>query len=106
MENVCVYAYPQKAKPIAIVRPDEETLREAVEKRGIANEDTDLGELVKNKNVMNLVMKDMLAAGKMAGLQGIELVSGIILVHEQWTPENVIPVDLNSTNLRVLLQPL
>ena len=102
MENVCVYAYPLKAKPIAIVVPDEEALRDAIGKRRIANEDTSLGELVMNKEVVNLVMKDMLAAGKMAGLQGIELVSGIILVHEQWTPENVISVDLNSTNLRVL----
>ena len=34
-------------------------------------------------------MKDMLSAGKLAGLQGIELVSGVVLAHEPWTPENV-----------------
>ena len=89
MDNVCVYAFPQKAKPIAIVVPDGKALRLAVEKHEIATKHTDLAKLIKSKDVMNLVMKDMLAAGKVAGLQGIELISGVVLTHEPWTPENV-----------------
>ena len=89
VDNVCVYAFPQKAKPIAIVVPDEKVLRAIVKKKGIANEHADLEELVKIDQVRDVVMKDMLSAGKLAGLQGIELVSGIVLAHEPWTPENV-----------------
>ena len=91
MDNVSVYAFPQKAKPIAIVVPDEKALRDVVEKRKIANKYADLTELTNNKDVQETVMKDMLSAGKLAGLQGIELVSGIVLVHDTWTPENVYP---------------
>jgi long-chain acyl-CoA synthetase len=89
VDNICVYAFPQKAKPIAIVVPDEKALREIVDKRKIANKHADLAELTKNKDVREIVLKDMLSAGKLAGLQGIELVSGIVLVHDAWTPESV-----------------
>jgi len=89
VDSVCVYASPQKAKPIAIVVPDERALREMVEKRKIAKKNTDLAELTGNKDVKDAVMKDMLSAGKLAGLQGIELISGIILASDPWTPENV-----------------
>ena len=89
MDNVCVYASPSKAKPIAIVMPDEKTLRKEIEKKDIVDPDTVLIELTKNKAVVGLVLDDMLAAGKKAGLQGIELVAGIVLSDEKWTPENV-----------------
>ena len=89
MDNVCVYAFPQKAKPIAIVVPDEKALRAVVEKKSLANKHADLEELVKMDRVKDIVMKDILSAGKLAGLQGIELVSGIVLAHEPWTPQNV-----------------
>ena len=95
MDNICVYAFPQKAKPIAIVVPDVKALRELVEKRKIANKHTDLAELTGNKDVKDAVMKDILTAGKLAGLQGIELVSGIILSSQPWTPENVCPLQTN-----------
>jgi long-chain acyl-CoA synthetase len=103
VDNVCVYAFPQKAKPIAIVVPDEAALRSMVEKRKIANKTTDLAELTGNKNVKEAVMKDMLSAGKLAGLQGIELISGIILSSNPWTPENV-PSIQKKANLRDLSQ--
>ena len=89
VDNICVYAFPQKAKPIAIVIPDEMALRAVIQKKSIANEHADLEELVKMEKVRDIVMKDMLAAGKLAGLQGIELVSGIVLGSVPWTPENV-----------------
>lgn len=89
VDNICVYAFPQKAKPIAIVVPDEKALRAVIKKKGIANEHADLEELINTDQVRDTVLKDMLSAGKLAGLQGIELVSGIVLSHEPWTPENV-----------------
>jgi long-chain acyl-CoA synthetase len=82
-------AFPQKAKPIAIVVPDEKALRNLVEKNSIADKSTDFEELVKRDDVKAIVMKDILAAGKISGLQGIELVSGVILAPDIWTPENV-----------------
>jgi long-chain acyl-CoA synthetase len=104
IDNICVIAFPQKAKPIAVVVPDEKSLREVVEKHKIANKHEDLEVLVKSKDVRDVVMKDMLTAGKVAGLQGIELVSGIVLVHDAWTPENVVyqktPAEFRASLLR------
>jgi long-chain acyl-CoA synthetase len=89
VDNVCILAFSQKAKPIAIVVPDEKALRNFVEKNSIADKSTDFEELVKRDDVKAIVMKDILAAGKISGLQGIELVSGVILAPDIWTPENV-----------------
>ena len=89
-----MFAFPEKAKPIAVVVPVEKTLRLLVEKNNIANKYSDLPDLVKLQSVRDLVMEDMIASGKAAGLQGIELVSGIVLASDIWTPENVSPSTL------------
>ena len=89
MDNICVYASPAKAKPIAIVMPEEKALRKEIEKTNIVDRDTVLNELTKNKAVVGLVMDDLLKVGKKAGLQGIELVSGVVLSDVKWTPESV-----------------
>jgi ABC-type uncharacterized transport system permease subunit len=51
-------------------------------------------ELLKLQAVKDLVLTDMISSGKLAGLQGIELVSGIVLTSEIWTPENVFPISV------------
>jgi long-chain acyl-CoA synthetase len=91
VDNVCVAAFPQKVKPIAIVVLAESALRDLVDKRGLANKHADFAELVVDKNVKEAVLKDLLASGKGAGLHGIELISGVVLAYEPWTPENVFP---------------
>ena len=91
MDNVCVYAFPSKAKPIAVVVPSEPAIRAIVEQKNLANKHTDMTELLKLQAVKDLVLTDMISSGKLAGLQGIELVSGIVLTSEIWTPENVFP---------------
>jgi long-chain acyl-CoA synthetase len=105
VDNVCVYAFPQKSKPIAIVVPEEKALRAVIKKKGIASEHADIEQLVKMDQVKEMVMKDMLAAGKLAGLQGIELVSGVVLAHEPWTPENVILLHWINSDGRDLSPP-
>lgn len=36
------------------------------------------------------VLQELLAAGKRGGLGGIELIAGVVLVSEEWTPQNVL----------------
>jgi long-chain acyl-CoA synthetase len=89
VDNVCVYAFPQRAKPIAVVVPDEKAVRAFVTKSAAFDGNTDFTEIVKDQGVRDVVKKDMLEAGKVSGLRGIELISDVILSAEQWTPENV-----------------
>jgi long-chain acyl-CoA synthetase len=89
VDNVCVLAFPGKTKPIAIVVPDEKTLWSIVKKNQIANGVIDYEQLIQRDDIKAIVMKDLLAAGKVSGLQGFEMVSGIIVAQYPWTPENV-----------------
>ena len=40
-------------------------------------------------NVQKEVLKQMQAVGKKAGLAGIEMIVGVVLADEEWTPQNV-----------------
>jgi long-chain acyl-CoA synthetase len=94
VDNVCVLAFPAKTKPIAIVVPDEKALLSAVKKHSIESEVVDYEQLIQRDDVKAIIMKDLLAAGKVSGLQGFEMVSGIIVAQYPWTPENVLSLKL------------
>ena len=84
-----MYADPNRYKPIAIVVPAEATLSKFVAAKGLAPADTSLESLVQDKKVVDSVYAELLAVGKRGGLTGIEVIQGLVLVPEEWTPENV-----------------
>ena len=85
--NICVYAAADKAKPIAIVQPVEPALEKLVSTHGLQS--SDLGTMVHDKKIQALVLKELQKTGKDGGLGGIEIVDGVVLVDEEWTPFNV-----------------
>lgn len=89
MLSICVYADPNRYKPIAIVVPAEATLSKFAVNNALAPEDTSLESLVDNQKVVGAVYAELLSVGKRGGLNGIELIQGLVLVPEEWTPENV-----------------
>ena len=86
VQNICVYADQTKIKPIAIIVPVEAVLKKIAEANGITGE---YEEIVHKPKLRAAVLKDMHAVGRKAGLAGIELIDGVVLSHEEWTPENV-----------------
>jgi long-chain acyl-CoA synthetase len=42
-----------------------------------------------NSKVVNYVLKDLQGAAKKAGLIGPEVVAGVVVTDEEWTPESV-----------------
>jgi long-chain acyl-CoA synthetase len=85
--NICVYAASDKNKPVAIVVPVEAALKELASQNGIqgsGNED-----LCHNEKLNGVVVKEMQAAGRKGGLNGIELIEGVVLSEKEWTPQNV-----------------
>ena len=84
--NICVFAAQDKAKPIAIIVPVEAALQKLAKDHGIKGSHE---ELITNKDLNDIVLKDLQAAGKSAGLSGIEIVDGVVMADEEWTPENV-----------------
>ncbi|ROW02379.1 hypothetical protein VSDG_02588 [Cytospora chrysosperma] len=84
--NICVYADDSKSKPIAIIVPAEPALKKLAEANGV--EGSVLEELVHNKKLQGVVLKELQAAGRSGGLAGIEIIEGVVLSDEEWTPQN------------------
>jgi long-chain acyl-CoA synthetase len=45
--------------------------------------------LIHIKALQALVLRQLQATGKAAGLVGIELLDGVVIADEEWTPQNV-----------------
>ncbi|KAJ4418914.1 long-chain fatty acid-CoA ligase [Gnomoniopsis sp. IMI 355080] len=84
--NICVFADDSKAKPIAIIVPAEPALKKLAQANGI--EGSTLEELVHNKKLNGAVLKELQNAGRAGGLAGIEIIEGVVLSDEEWTPQN------------------
>lgn len=85
--NICVFAAEDKAKPIAIIVPVEAALQKLAAAHGIKGES--LEEMVHDKKLNAIVLKELQKAGRDVGLSGIELIDGLVLADEEWTPQNV-----------------
>jgi long-chain acyl-CoA synthetase len=85
--NICVYADPNKAKPVAIIVPAEPALKKVAGDLGVSGDH--LEELVHNEKVNDAVLKQLQDVGRKGGLAGIEIIEGVILADEEWTPQNV-----------------
>ncbi|KAK0621558.1 hypothetical protein B0T17DRAFT_494349 [Bombardia bombarda] len=84
--NICVYADEQKAKPIAIIVPAEPALKKLASSIGVSGES--LEELVHNKKVQQAVLRELQNTGRAGGLSGIEIIEGVVVSDEEWTPQN------------------
>ena len=87
--SICVYADQNRYKPIAIVVPAEPALMKLVTAKGLAPADAHLENLVHDPKVVEAVYAELIATGKKGGLKGMELIQGLVLVSEEWLPENV-----------------
>jgi long-chain acyl-CoA synthetase len=85
--NICCYASSEKSKPIAIVVPVEAALKKLASENGIQGDS--LEELVHQKKMKDVVLKDLQKVGRSLGLQGIEIIEGVVLTEEEWTPQSV-----------------
>ncbi|KAI5957266.1 hypothetical protein KGF54_000194 [Candida jiufengensis] len=77
--NICVYADQSQVKPIGIIVPVPNFLQQL----GF-QEDTDYN----NNKLTQKVVDSLNQTGRSQGLKGIELLQNVVLVHDEWTPEN------------------
>ena len=87
MTNICVYAAEDKAKPIAIIVPAEPALKKLASDNGIKGHGIE--DLVHNEDLNTIVLKQLQEAGKAGGLSGLEIIDGVVLADDEWTPANV-----------------
>lgn len=87
MANICVYAAGDKTKPIAIIVPAEPALKKLAGENGI--EGNGIEDLVHNKKLNSIVLKQMRDAGRGGGLTGPEIIDGVVMSDEEWNSANV-----------------
>jgi long-chain acyl-CoA synthetase len=85
--NICVYAAEDQDKPIAIIVPVEVALKKIASENRI--EGDTLETLVHNEKLQQLVLQQLQGSGRAGGLRGIEIINGVVLSDEEWTPQNV-----------------
>ena len=88
VQNICVYADQHQVKPVGIIVPVFSAVSKLAIKLGVMQPDDLLENYIHNTRLRNTILNDMLETGKSQGLNGIELLQGIAIFSEEWTPEN------------------
>ncbi|KAL9013581.1 MAG: hypothetical protein Q9173_001744 [Seirophora scorigena] len=99
--NICVHAASDKKKPIAIIVPAEPALKKLANSNDI--EGNSLEELVHNKKLNALVLKGLQSAGRQGGLNGIEIIDGVVMADEEWNAANGLTTAAQKINRRGIL---
>ncbi|KAF2748751.1 acetyl-CoA synthetase-like protein [Sporormia fimetaria CBS 119925] len=100
--NICVYAAEDQAKPVAIIFPAEPALKKMAADLGVQG--SHLEELVHDKKIINAVSRQLQDAGRKAGLAPFEIVQGVALADEEWTPQNGFTTAAQKLNRKKILQ--
>lgn len=73
--------------------PVEAALKSLAKQNSISGDSVE--ELSGNKNLRAVALKEIQSVGKLGGLAGIEIIDGLVLAREEWTPQNVSLEELN-----------
>ncbi|PPR05136.1 LOW QUALITY PROTEIN: hypothetical protein CVT26_012221 [Gymnopilus dilepis] len=91
VSNLCVHATPGANNPVAVIFPHEANLRHAISLStdpALARlQDADFAAICSDPYVKHLVLKECNAVGAKNGLKGPEVLCGVVLTPEEWTPE-------------------
>ncbi|KAI0133537.1 hypothetical protein BJ170DRAFT_165554 [Xylariales sp. AK1849] len=97
VQNIMVYGDSSHPRAIALVSPNEKTLSELAKSQGVEEK-----AMYGDKKVKDAVLKDLLSSAKKGGLCGLEMISGVVLVDDEWTPASNLVTATQKVNRRVL----
>ncbi|KXH50889.1 AMP-binding enzyme [Colletotrichum salicis] len=95
--NIMVYGDGEHSRAIAVVAPNEKVLAEEAKKLGV-----DEHSMHTDSKVVDAVLKDLISNGKKAGLSGLEIVGGVVLCEEEWTPDSGLVTATQKVNRRAI----
>ncbi|KAK8100512.1 acyl-CoA synthetase [Apiospora kogelbergensis] len=81
--NVMVQADAGYPRPIAVVVINEKVLAAKAQEQRLG---VDEHSMYRDPKARNLVLRDLQATGRRAGLSEMEIVSGVVVTDEEWTP--------------------
>ncbi|KAJ4306040.1 long-chain fatty acid-CoA ligase [Collariella sp. IMI 366227] len=97
VQNIMVHGDSAAPRPIAVVVPNEKVLLEKAKELGV-----DEHGMHADKRVRGAVLKALQAVAKKEGLSGMETVSGVVLVDEEWTPVNGLVTATQKVNRKAI----
>ncbi|KAG5301804.1 acyl-CoA synthetase [Histoplasma ohiense] len=84
--NILIHAATDQVKPIAVIVPAEPALLALAKANGIEGESIEA--LVNDKKLNSIVLKELQNAGRAGRLKPFEIIEGVVLSDEEWTPQN------------------
>lgn len=87
MSNLLIFAAEDQARPVAIAIPAQAALISFAQENGFPTDNFE--KLVRNERIKSLVLKELQETGLRAGLAHFEIIAGLVLTDEEWTPQNV-----------------
>eukprot|EP01130_Rhizamoeba_saxonica_P004405 TRINITY_DN1804_c0_g1_i1.p1 TRINITY_DN1804_c0_g1~~TRINITY_DN1804_c0_g1_i1.p1 ORF type:complete len:696 (+),score=157.12 TRINITY_DN1804_c0_g1_i1:23-2089(+) len=81
VDNIIVYASPQRNEVIAIVNPNRKTLGEAFP-------DEDIEDICEKPEAVKIILDDLALVNRANKLQKFELIRNLHISYEEWTPQN------------------
>ncbi|KAI1320886.1 acetyl-CoA synthetase-like protein [Xylariaceae sp. FL0255] len=97
VNNLMIHGDSSQPKAIAVISPNEKPLSELAKSLRV-----DGAAMHEDKKVKDAVLKDLVAVGKKAGLSGLEMVAGVVVVDEEWTPASGLVTATQKVNRRAL----
>lgn len=82
--NVMVHADPEHTRPIAVVMTNDRILVDKAKELGVDEHD-----MHTSPKVRDLILKDLEATGRGAGLSRLEIVGGVVVTDLEWLPPTV-----------------
>ncbi|OAA61104.1 AMP-binding enzyme [Niveomyces insectorum RCEF 264] len=104
VHHIMVYGDAEHARPVAIVSVNEKALANLAAKHGVTVNGSD-GSATAVHNIPQLraeVLKELVSVGRGAGLSPLELLQGVALVDDEWTPDNGLVTATQKVNRRLL----
>ncbi|TNY20093.1 hypothetical protein DMC30DRAFT_270914 [Rhodotorula diobovata] len=90
--NICVYATSEATRPMAIIVPAEPALRSHLGSSSGAPDlpakDAEWSTICASAAVRKVVLGELNATGKRAGLKPLETLQTVLLADEEWTPQS------------------
>jgi len=84
VQSIMIEASGEHPRAIAVIYPNERVFPDKAKEMGIDEHD-----MYTNAKMRSLVLKDMISYGKKAGLSPMEMIAGVVITDEEWTPNNV-----------------
>lgn len=82
--------------------PAEAALKKVASENGLKGEN--LETMIHDEKLNDAVLKQLQDAGRKGGLAGFEIIDGVVMADEEWTPQNGLTTAAQKINRKGILQ--